>query len=229
MWTHLLNGWICWTSLSRILALFPKQFYTGPSLFEQSNYKQHVQYAKHDTTPTLQSDAVKFIQWVTGRFLFYAHAIDNTMLHILNNIATATINGTEATLQVTKHFFNYAACNTNAEIICQASDMILQIHSDVAYLVAPEAHSRAGGYHFLWSADFIQFNGPILVIVCIIQNVIASVAEAEIGGLYMNAREAISIQTCLINLDHPQPPSPLTIDNSTAQGIIWGTMKQKKR
>jgi hypothetical protein len=27
--------------------------------------------------------------------------------------------------------------------------MVLQVHSDAAYLVDPEAHSRAGGHHFL--------------------------------------------------------------------------------
>ena len=149
------------------------------------------------------------------------------MLHALNNIATATINGTEATLKATHHFLNYAACNPNAEILYRASDMILQTHSDAAYLVAPEARSRAGGYHFLGSTDRTQFNGPILVLARIIRNVMASAAEAEIGSLYMNAREAIPIRTCLIDLDHPQPPTPLTTDNSTAHGIICGTMKQK--
>ena len=43
----------------------------------------------------------------------------------------------------------------------------------------------------------------------------------------MNAKEAVPLQTCCIDLGHPQPPTPLTTDNSTARGIIRGTMKQK--
>ena len=86
------------------------------------------------------------------------------MLHALNNIATATVNGTQATLDATRYFLNYAACNPNAEILYRASDMILQTHSDTAYLVCPEARSCAGGYHFLGNKDGTLFNGPILVV-----------------------------------------------------------------
>ena len=106
--------------------------------------------------------------------------------------------------------------------------MILQVESDAAYLVAPKARSRAGGYHFLGSANRSQYNAPILVIARIIKNVMSSAAEAEIGSLYMNAREAIPIRYCLIDLGHPQPPTPLITDNTTARGIIRGTMKQRQ-
>ena len=106
------------SALKEFEHLFPQQFYYSPSHYDQPNYKKPTQYAKYDTSPTLKPSAIKFIQKVTGKFLFYARAIDNTMLHALNNIATATINGTEATLKATHHFLNYAACNPNAEILC---------------------------------------------------------------------------------------------------------------
>ena len=53
--------------------------------------------------------------------------------------------GTEATLDATMYLLNYASTHPNAEIIYRASDMILHIDSDAAYLVAPEAQSRTGG------------------------------------------------------------------------------------
>ena len=43
----------------------------------------------------------------------------------------------------------------------------------------------------------------------------------------MNAQQAFSIQNCLLDLGYPQLPTPLTTNNSTARGIIRGTMKQK--
>ena len=159
--------------------------------------------------------------------MFYARAIDSTMLHALNNIATATVNGTEETLAATKHFLNYAACNPNAKIRYCASKMILQIHGDAAYLNAPNSRSRMAGYHFLGDKDRKTFNGAILVLAKIIRNVMSSASESEIGGLFMNAKAAVPIRNCLIDLGHPQPPTPLTTDNSTARGIIRGTMKQK--
>ena len=43
----------------------------------------------------------------------------------------------------------------------------------------------------------------------------------------MNAQEVVSIRQCLIEMGHPQPPTPMKTDNSTAQGILTGTIKQK--
>ena len=36
-----------------------------------------------------------------------------------------------------------------------------------------------------------------------------SAAEAECGGLYMNAKEAVRIQITLEELGHPQPATPI--------------------
>ena len=88
--------------------------------------------------------------------------------------------------------------------------MILKVNSDAVYLVSPPAESRAGGYHFLGNTDKTQFNGPILILVKIIKNVMASAAEAEVAALYLNAQEVLAIRQCLIELGHSQPPIPLT-------------------
>ena len=208
--------------------MFPTQHHYGPSKHIDITYGAKVQYAVSDTAPNLTPAQIKYIQQVTGKLLFYARAIDNTMLHTLNMIATTTITGTTATLDAANYLLNYAACNPNAEIRFRASDMILNVHSDAAYLVAPEARSRAGGFHFLGTKDRAQFNGPILVLARTIKNVVTSAAESEISALFMNAREAIPIRRALINLGHHQPPTPIVSDNSTAVGIIKGTMKQKQ-
>ena len=47
----------------------------------------------------------------------------------------------------------------------------------------------------------------------------SSASEAEIEGLYMNAKLAIPMRTTLAELGHPQqPPTPTQTDNSTAKG-----------
>ena len=206
----------------------PKVPYHAPSRYERPNYGQKVQYAKADDTNDLEASQVNYIQKVVGKLLYYARAVDPTMLHAINDISISAARGTEATMKAAVHLLNYAATHPSAKIIYRASDMILQIDSDAAYLVAPEARSRAGGYHYLSDIKGTKFNGPVFILAKVIKNVMASAAEAEIGALYMNAQEAAGMRTTLEAMGWPQPATPLKTDNSTANGIINNTMKQRR-
>ena len=53
-----------------------------------------------------------------------------------------------------------------------------------------------------------------------------SPAEAEVGGLYMNALELSPMRTILEKLDNPQPATPLKKDNGTVDGLMNKTIKQ---
>jgi hypothetical protein len=70
--------------------------------------------------------------------------------------------------------------------------MVLVGHSNAFYLLETNAHCRVGG-HFFTSNDGANptNNGAILMILQIIKAVMSSAAEAEIGALYINCREAI--------------------------------------
>ena len=76
--------------------------------------------------------------------------------------------------------------------------------------------------------DGTVFNGPVLVLAKVIKNVMASAAEAELAGLFMNAQEAVGLRNCLEAMGFPQPATPLKTDNNTANGILNNTMKQKR-
>jgi hypothetical protein len=110
--------------------------------------------------------------------------------------------------------------------------MILQGHSDASYLSAPQARSRAAGYWFLGSMPQdgkpIRLNGAILVLCTLLKFVAASAAEAELGALFLNAKEAKIMRLTLHELGHPQPPTPIHIDNSTTVGIVNNTIKRQK-
>eukprot|EP00957_Ditylum_brightwellii_P008707 660824-Ditylum_brightwellii.AAC.1 len=54
----------------------------------------------------------------------------------------------------------------------------------------------------------------------------ASTAEAEIRALYSNTRKGEELRLDLMEMGHPQPPTPILTDNSTACGIINTTVKQ---
>ena len=45
---------------------------------------------------------------------------------------------------------------------------------------------------------------------------VASAAEAEVGGIFHNAQTGILVRRILHHLGHPQPPTPLKTDNTTA-------------
>jgi hypothetical protein len=206
----------------------PTKPVNGPAMFVEPEYGKTVQYNTVDTSAPLGPAGVKKIQEVTGKFLYVGRAVDNTMLHALNELCIAATRGTKQTGMALEHFLNYCASNDSAEIIYRASDMILTIDSDAAYGVAPKSRSRAGGYHYMGNKDGKLFNGAIFILAKVIKHVMASAAEAEVGGLFLNAQQAVPERTTLAELGHPQPPTPMRTDNTTACGIMNKTVKQKQ-
>jgi len=192
--------------------------------------------AAPDKSPPLNEPDIKLLQEIIGTFLYYARAIDNTMLVALGTLASAQSQGTQATMDAAIKLLNYAATNPVAIIKYHASGMILHIHSDASYLSELKARSRAGGFFFL--SDNIdpsppdapppRLNGAIHIISSIMNNVMASATEAEVGALFHNAQDACPLRTTLEFLGHPQPATPIQTDNNCAEGILNDTVKQKR-
>ena len=101
-------------------------------------YGAKAQYSEQEnTSPPLSKEDKKFIQEVTGTFLWYARAVDATMLVALGSLASEQANPTERTMQKCKQFLDYAATQEDAVITYRKSDMVLAIHSDASYLSEP--------------------------------------------------------------------------------------------
>jgi hypothetical protein len=109
--------------------------------------------------------------------------------------------------------------------------MILNNHSNASYLSALCGRSRAGGSFFLgWipkKTRPIRLNGQILLLCEILKFISSSAAEAELGALFLNTKQARVLRLTLQELGHPQPPTPINCDNETAVGIYNGTVKQQ--
>jgi hypothetical protein len=129
-------------------------------------------------------------------------------------------------------FLDYMWTHPDAVIQYRASDMILNVHSDVSYLSTPKACSQDGGYFFLGSLpcdrDPIKLNGSIHISFTILKLVGASAAEAKLGALFLNAHEGKVFQLILAELGHPQLPTPIHIDNTTTDGIVQNTIKHQR-
>ena len=124
------------------------------------------------------------------------------------------------------------ATHPDAIIRFYKSDMILQIHFDASYLTAPKSRSRAGGHFFLGSVPVnnvpIKLNGTIHSLCKILRFVASPAAEAELGALFLNAREEKIVRITLHELGHPQPPTPIHVDNTKLIGIVNNTIKRQR-
>ncbi len=129
-------------------------------------------------------------------------------------------------------FLDYTWTHPDAKIRYQAFGMILNVHSNASYLSASRAHSQAGGYFFLGSipvyGDPIKLNGDIHITCTIFKLVAASAAKVELGALFLNAQEAKILRLTLDELGHPQPPTPIHIDNTTTIGIVNNTIMRQQ-
>ena len=185
-----------------------------------------------DTSPPLDNKGIHRIQQICGSFLFYGRANDPTIAHALNELASQQSCATENTTKRANQFLDYMHTHPDAVIRYYASDMILNVHSDASYLTARNARSRACGWYFLGSVPKdgkpIALNGAIDQLCTVIKLVAASAAEAELAALFLNAKNAKVIRITLEELGHPQPPTPIHSDNSTAVGIVNNTIKRQK-
>jgi hypothetical protein len=208
----------------------PRKPEHAPHKHVEPQYGAAIQYAEPtDTSPPLTAAGITLLQQVIGTFLYYARAIDITMMVALGTLGAAQAHGTEETAKASTKLLNYAATHPDATIRFKASDMILHVHSDASYLSETKARSRVGGYFFLGNGTVNPpLNGAIHVVCQILPNVMASAAEAEVGGLFVNGQTACPLRTTLEELGHPQPPTIIVTDNACAQGIANETVKQKR-
>jgi hypothetical protein len=220
--------------VSNVLSKFqhdaPKHPQHTPSRYVTSVYGAKTQYAAQDATPPITAKQCLNIQKVTGSVLYYARAVDPTVLMPINDIPTEQTKATEKTQAATNQLLNYLETHPDDTIRYHASDMILHIHSYASYLSVSNARSRLGGLFFCGDKPQQEdtLNGSILNVASVINNVVASAAESEVGACFQNAQIGAPLRVTLTELGHIQHPTPLRTDNSTAFGILNETIKQNR-
>ncbi len=130
-----------------------------------------------------------------GSILYYARAVDMTVLIALSSIAVEQTKAMEKTMAQYTQLLDYLSGHVDAKVRFHASDMILNIHSDASYRSEANVCSHAGGHFFMgWmpkDGKSIHINGVFHVSTTILRFVIASAAEAELGALYHNCQTGI--------------------------------------
>jgi hypothetical protein len=121
----------------------------APHQWTKPVYGQKVQYANTDTSSLLNKKETQRVQSVSGTFLYYARAVDPTILPALNEISNNQAKPTVLTGKACDLLLDYLSTHPDAIIRYYASDMILCIVADAAYLVLPNARSRCAGLYYL--------------------------------------------------------------------------------
>jgi hypothetical protein len=122
----------------------------SPHTWNPPIYGAKTQFVSESTpSPALSDKDVNKLQQLTGTLLYYARAVDPTLIMPINVLASEQSNATEVTADKVIKLLNY--CNTHQEtkILYHASDMILHIHIDASYLSENEAKNRAGGFFYM--------------------------------------------------------------------------------
>ena len=206
----------------------------SPHPWQRPNYGAKTQYAPDaDESPNVDAANKTRILEVLGTLLFYARAVDSTMLTAIGELATEQSQATKTTMTKLSQLLNYCASYPDATVRFSASDMLLAVESDASYLSVAKGRSRAAGYFFLTNklptaSGQYHSNGAVHVLCHIMREVLSSAAEAELGALFHNGKEACPLRHALEELGHPQPATPMATDNSTASGIATDTVKQKR-
>jgi hypothetical protein len=173
----------------------------------------------HDDSQKLNNTEIKQVQKIVRSILYYVRAVDMMVLMALSTIASEQTKDTKRTLEKAYQVLDYLATHPNAVVQFCASDMVMNIHLDASYLSGPNARSRACGHFFMGSlpknGDPIKLNGAFHTLCSILQFVVKSAAEAELGALFLNCQKGNIFKTTLEDLDHPQPKKPVHCDNAT--------------
>ncbi len=127
----------------------PDKIQHSPHPHTIPNYGSKTQYtADEDDTPKFDKNDTNYIQQVAGMLLYYARAVNSTILPALSSIATEQAAPTAKTMAKVKQLFDYVSTQQEAIITCRASNIILSVHSNAGYCNKKKAQSRAGGHFY---------------------------------------------------------------------------------
>lgn len=201
----------------------------SPGIYKTPEYGQRVQYATEDTSPPLSKAEAKTLQEVVGSLLYYARAVDPTMLTATTTIASEQSKPTEAVKAQAVRLLQYAAAHRNHVITFKKSKMHVIIQTDASYLSRSKARSVAGVIiYFGDAANPTVENGMVHAMSSIIDVVVASAGEAEYGAAFIAAQQGVWIRNIAVAMGHVQPSTPLLCDNEFAIGLGNDTIKQRK-
>ena len=113
-----------------------------------------------------------------GTFLYYARALDGTILPALNGISSQQNTPTANTTKKAKSLLDYKATYPDAYLRYYESDMTFRVESETSYLVLPKIKSQIVDC-FFFKTNIDTINAPIYIECKTLKYVLSSAAESE--------------------------------------------------
>jgi hypothetical protein len=85
-----------------------------------------------DISPKLDAKGIKSVQQIVGSILYYARAINMTVLKALSSIAVEQTKASDKTIARCTQLLDYLSHSADAKVCFHASNMILNIHSNAS-------------------------------------------------------------------------------------------------
>jgi hypothetical protein len=213
----------------------PKRPQYAPHNWTAPAYGQRIQYVPLQDASSLETPQdITHVQGIVGTPHYNARVVDPTLLFPLISLSSqlSTATTTTTTMDAISHLLDYCITHPESTTRYYASDMQLKIHSYESYLSDPKAKSCIGVYFYLGNAtnllDTLLTNGPLFCHTTVLKHVVSSIAEAELGAIFVNAKEGTVVRTALSEMGHKQEFPQLKTGNSTADGIINNTVQKKR-
>ena len=132
----------------------PSKKQNSPHTHTIPQYGAKTQYAESQhESPLLNKEDTKHVQAVLGTLLYYACAVDSTILTALSSLATEQAKPMQKRMEKVKQLLDYCTSQEEAILTYNNSKMILVVHSNAGYCNKKKSHSRAEGHFFLSSED----------------------------------------------------------------------------
>ncbi len=103
----------------------------------------------------LNPQEIKRLQSIIGIVLYYARAVDSTLLTRVSKLSSLQSTGTTKVLEDAERMFQYCMSYPDANIHFHASDMQLICYTDASYLSESKSRSR-GGVTSSWAQVITQ-------------------------------------------------------------------------
>jgi hypothetical protein len=166
------------------------------------------------------------LQSIVGTLLYYARAVDPSLCTAVRELGSVQTNPSENDIKKLERLLQYVSKHRNHGIRYYASTMVLRLLCDASYLCRPRARSVYRYVSYLGTTEAI--NVPITCGSKMFNEVVSSVAEAKLAGVFHTAQHGCSLCRILHELGYPQPPTHMRIDNTVAIGLAENKMNAKR-
>jgi hypothetical protein len=110
-----------------------------------------------DASLKLDKAGIKHIQQIVKSILYYARAVNMTVLMALDMIVAEQMVAARKMMEKCIQLLDYLAHNSDAKVQFHASDMVLNIHSNTSYFWGAKAKSRLCSHFFMgWPLKMVR-------------------------------------------------------------------------